>query len=775
MVSRVLAAKLRRDVWRRRWQFAAVAVVIALGVCVFVAASDAYRDLGGSFDRAYADQRLPDAVVSGPGAAALATAASALPGRPAVTVRHQAETGLRVAGHTLLGRTVGVPEAAQPDVSRLVLRSGRLPGRDEVLVEQHLADHFHVRPGQRIQVLGPAGWRSLAVAGTGLSTEYFWPARSSQEVMTTPEHFGVLFAPEATVASLGPHATEQLALYARDRGRTAALTASVRALATARGLTVVDRRDQPSFHALDEDVKSIGEFATLLPWLFLAAAVVGTYVLLSRLVAAQRAVIGTLAANGLAPGALRRHYLAYGLVAGAAGILPGLAGGYLLGDWFTTRYTAALGLPLHVTALHIDVLLAGALAALATAALAAWAPARAAVRIAPAEAMRIAPPSARGRRSLVERALPPLLRVRWRMVVRGVSRNRKRAWLTVAGVTASLSLVLVFAGLRDTVAGVIDRQYGTVQRENAQVDAAPGAASTVLSAVRSDPAVAAAEPYARQDVVLTAGTRRSDTLLFALPADTAMHRFRGTSGDVRLPDHGVLLARGLRDTLHLRVGQPVTLTLAQSGRRLTEPVAGFVDEPMSAVAYTSLGHLGASSATGVLLRLRPGADPEAAQRRVSALPGVEAYLDTGRLADSMRKAFELYNTLVGIMLAFAALMAAALLFNAMSANVAERAVELGTLRAAGMTPGMLARLVAAENLALVVLGVPFGLLTGTLLARWLMTTYQTQGYHWALDMRPSTPVYVTLGILLAALIAQAPVLRTLRRIDIARIVRERSL
>ena len=79
------------------------------------------------------------------------------------------------------------------------------------------------------------------------------------------------------------------------------------------------------------------------------------------------------------------------------------------------------------------------------------------------------------------------------------------------------------------------------------------------------------------------------------------------------------------------------------------------------------------------------------------------------MADAIREAFGLYDTLVVLMLAFAALMAAALLFNAMLVNVAERAVELGTLQAAGMAPRMQSRLVATENLLLAVLGLPLGL------------------------------------------------------------------
>ena len=68
VVSGVLARKLRRDVWRQRTQFLAVVVVVAIGIAVFVAASDAYRNLKDSFATAYATQRLPDVVLSGPNA-----------------------------------------------------------------------------------------------------------------------------------------------------------------------------------------------------------------------------------------------------------------------------------------------------------------------------------------------------------------------------------------------------------------------------------------------------------------------------------------------------------------------------------------------------------------------------------------------------------------------------------------------------------------------------------------------------------------------------------
>lgn len=780
-MSRVLGRKLLRDVWRQRAQFAAVIVVVALGITVFIAASDAYRNLNDSFTRAYATQRLPDVVLTGPRAESLAAEAAALPGDPEVTARVQVDLGARVGGHTLLGRVVSLPDSGQPGVARLAVRSGHLPGPGQVLVEQHLADRFHLRPGDTIELLSASGWRSVMVSGTGLSTEYFWPARSLQETMTSADQFGVVFAPRSVANELSSDAQHQVALYARDRREAAQLVAAAGAFARAKGLVATSRADQPSYVALDQDVRTFGQFANLLPLLFLITGVLGAFILLSRLVYGQRAVIGTLTANGLSPGTIRRHYLGYGSLAGLAAAPLGIAGGYAIGTWFTTRYTNALGLPLHVVSLHPGTLLLGLAAGIAATLLAAWVPARAASRVAPAEAMRIVP-AGRGRRSMLERVLPPLrhLPARWRMVVRGVTRNRRRAGFTVAGVAVSLSLVIVFAGLRDTVSRVLDRQYGAIDRSSGQLYANPGQAATLLTETLRDPAVAAAEPFARAEVVLTAGDRRHDTLLWGLPASTSMHHFVTTSGrQLKLSDHGgLLVGAGVRRLLDVRVGDPITVTLSD-GTQFREPVAGFVDEPMAAVAYLSLDRLntaaGRDLTTGALVRLRPDVKPDAAALRLGALPSAAAYLDNQALQATMRDAFAVMDVLVGVMLAFAVVMAAALLFNAMSANLAERAVELGTLHAAGLARAVLARIIAVENLLLTIAGIPIGLVAGSLLARWFMANYQTEGYRWAVRIQTSTLAVIVAGVLAASLISQLPVLRGLRHIDTARIVRERAL
>ncbi|OBK74350.1 FtsX-like permease family protein [Mycobacterium sp. 1274761.0] len=771
----VLSHKLCRDLWRQRWQFVAAAVVTAIGVAVYVAGTDAYANLKQSIDSAYANHLLPDVVITGPGAFGLRTHAKRLPGEPVLDFRQQGDVGIRIHSHTVYGRAVSLPPQAQPTVSTLALRSGELPRRGAVLMEEHFSRHYQLEPGDTVELRGPHGWQTVSVSGSATSTEYLRPARSEQEIMSSPEDFGVVFVTAPDFLQVVNQPADQLLLYARDRDAAPQLLDAAEELAHARGLAVMSRDEQPSYRRLHDDVDSVGTFAKLLPWVFLAAAMVGTYALLSRLVVAQRAVVGTLLANGLSGPKVRAHYVGYGVAVGLLGATAGLIGGYFLGGWFTIQYVTALGMQPGVTSLHPTSLVTGAAAGMSAAALAAWAPAHAASRISPAEAMRISPPAAKGGLSVLEALLPPLrqLPARWRMVLRSVTRNRRRTALTVTGVVISVCLLMVFAGLRDTINRFFDRQYGGIELQDAQVITTAGSADQVATMLRADRRITDAELFTRTDITVEAGNNRAETLLIALPLSTHMHRFISQGSTRNLPSEGVLMGQGLAKKLGVTVGDRVGITYSHSNIRTEQPVAGFVDEPTSPVVYIAAAAARAAP-SGVMVKLAPGTPPDQMSQTVTALPGVAAYVSTAAVKKTVRDAFSLYNAMVALLQVFAAVMAAALLYNTMSANVRERTVELGTLQAAGIGSGLLGRWLAVENMLLVAVGLPLGLLAGRLLADGILATYQTE-YRWHIDMDTETPFIVAAAILGTAFLAQIPAFRIIGRIDVAKVVRERSL
>ena len=151
--------------------------------------------------------------------------------------------------------------------------------------------------------------------------------------------------------------------------------------------------------------------------------------------------------------------------------------------------------------------------------LAAYVPARSAFRMSPAEAMRGDVKVADGRISGFERLIPPLQRapVRWRMVLRGIGRDKRRSLSTVIGVTLALVLILASWGMIDTVGVLIDRQFNEVALEDASSVLAVPVGDEQVAAVAAVSGVARAEDVATLEVSVRSNGETYATQLQAYP------------------------------------------------------------------------------------------------------------------------------------------------------------------------------------------------------------------------------------------------------------------
>ena len=207
----VLTVKLGRDLARRPGQLIWVAMLILVGVALYGASYDAYRNLQASYQAIFDRYRFADLTVDGGDTAAIARQAARTSGVFATAVRTVADVPLRVPGVPgFTGRVVGLPVNGQPAVDRVDVLSGRyltpaVPAG--VLAEKHLAQHARLRPGAAVEVWQRGSWRRLTVSGIVSSPEYLWPAPSRQDILPAPGSFGVLFVPEPLARQIaGPAA-----------------------------------------------------------------------------------------------------------------------------------------------------------------------------------------------------------------------------------------------------------------------------------------------------------------------------------------------------------------------------------------------------------------------------------------------------------------------------------------------------------------------------------------------------------------------------------------
>ena len=260
-----------------------------------------------------------------------------------------------------------------------------------------------------------------------------------------------------------------------------------------------------------------------------------------------------------------------------------------------------------------------------------------------------------------------------------------------------------------------------------------------------------------------------------------MHRFSTTGGDwISLPDGGLLIGSAAESELGAQVGDVLSVTLVPLGLTVEDSIAGFVDEPLGTIVYTSRANAadllgGEPPVTSALIRYDAGADPAAVRSAVTELPSVAAFEDANALYTTVQDFMGLFYGFVGVMLVFGAAMAFALMFNAMSVNVAERSREVATLLAVGTERRTISRLITVENMLVVIAGIPLGLLAGRYVSAAAMASFESDMFQFDLYLRPTTYVFAALAMVTVALVAQWPGLRMVQRLQIAQIVKERSV
>ena len=529
------------------------------------------------------------------------------------------------------------------------------------------------------------------------------------------------------------------------------------------------RADQASYAALQQDLTSFRAIAVAMPTIILLASMAAMAVMLGRVVRAQRPLIGVMKALGYRDRAVLGHYLTYAGVIGLTSAAIGVVAGTLLGRAVTRAYTGEIGVPYTTPRFHPLLAALAVAASLTAAVVAAWRPARRSARIPPALATRVDPAGIDrpGRRSRLERLVP--LPLSARLPLRTASRALGRAAGTAAGIATAIVLLLMVLALRDAVDLFLTRTFDDLERWDMAVTLDQPTDPSNLDAITNAAGVTNASPYLETPARIETGNQRQDVLLTALAPDQDLRRLRlgDTDPATALADGKIVLTDGLANNLDVDIGDTVTATTPAGPATLT--VNDTSDEPIPARAYVGLDTAadltGQPLANGVHLQV--DGDTAAIRSRLYDQPGVTAVAVRDEQRADLRSLLSVFNTLIAVMLAFAAAMAFAVLFNAMTINVLEREREYATMSAVGAHPALIGRLLATEATLLWAVALLPGTLAGTWIASRLGDAIAADLF--TLQVRATAGSYLLAagGVLAIALAALVPPMRRISRLDLA--------
>jgi putative ABC transport system permease protein len=472
---RPLDKKLVRELVAMRAQVFTIALVVAAGVAVFVAAISTFYSLKAAQSRFYDEAHFPDIFVTLKRAPlAIVPRLAAIPGVVAIEPRIVDDVIIDWPGSLLPVSARMISLQDRDSLSRLHFRRSAPPAPGatrEIAIGDAFAEANHVALGSELRAILNGRLENFRVTGVALSPEFIYALRPGVP-LPDDRFFAIAWinrdAAEAAfdmkgafndaVIKLAPGADPQRVIEDLDR-----------LLEPYGSVGAVERRDQTSHRFLEDELNQQKVMSITVPFIFFGVAAFLLNIALSRLVLAQREQIATLKALGFPSLPLGLHYLKLMVVVVSLGSLMGVAGGVVFGHAMIASYQGCFRFPSLDFALTGWSIVAGVAISHAAASLGVLTAVRSVVALKPAVAMRPAAPTGH-RRSLVEALLPTgVLKPGTKMVLRHVAGRPLQTALTILGVAFAAPMVVLGLFWRDAIDEMMDVQFNLIERGNALV------------------------------------------------------------------------------------------------------------------------------------------------------------------------------------------------------------------------------------------------------------------------------------------------------------------
>lgn len=490
----------------------------------------------------------------------------------------------------------------------------------------------------------------------------------------------------------------------------------------------LDRKTNVGYACYDSDTNIVASVSKVFPIFFFLVALLICMTTMNRMVEEQRTQIGVLKALGYSSVSILGKYIFY---SGSAALI-GAAGGYALGTMFLPQaiwqgYNIMYNMGSVIEYKSVtSVAVLSIMAALLCAMGAAYFSVIYELKDVPANLIRPKAPKS-GKRVILEYITPLWKRMKFlhKVTARNILRYKKRFFMMVLGIGGCTALVLTGFGIGDSIKGIAQRQYGTIQvydinltfsddfddSKTEEICATEGLDKVVFTKEESYDAyykdlsksVTVVIPKSKDDLLNFLNLRTDDGTAITYPVD----------------NEAVISSR-FAANLGIEVGD--TIELRDSDLNSMEcVVSGICENYVYSYVYLPENQSLEDCNTAWL----NGQDGYDIHKLGAALAGYDYVLSVS-IVDDLCERIDTMMTgmdfIVLIVILCAGALALIVLYNLTNINITERIREIATIKVLGFYSGETAAYVFRENIVLTGIGAVLGLPLGKMLHAFIMYT-----------------------------------------------------
>ena len=540
---------------------------------------------------------------------------------------------------------------------------------------------------------------------------------------------------------------------------------------------LLDRTDNNGYSSVWDDALKVDAIAGIFPIFFIIVVALMCFNTMNRMVEEERGEIGILTSLGYGNFSIINGYLFYIFFATVIGVTVGLLVGYtLIPNVIYSIYNANYILPkleINMKLLPFFIIILITLGLMSIIAIVSCLKE---LKLVPAEILRPASPK-KGKKVFLEhiKFIWKRLSFTGKVTARNMFRYKKRIIMTILGVVGSTALLLTGFGLRDSISGLADLQYGKINHYDALLvlTNSYSETNTELSEHLASEEITEYMPIYQASFTFEANSLSHDVYLIAISSSDEIDEFITFNSKVNdefvFPEDGVVISEKMASLLDVEIGDFIKLRNSNN-ELVVLPISEIVENYTMHYVYMNEATYEKYFETELEYNMIMANLSDEANHDDLA----SKWMDAGLIStiNFTEDNIEIFDNMVGglnlivlLIISASCMLAFIVLYNLTTINIAERIREISTLKVLGFYDKEVSSYVYRETLFLTIIGIILGLVAGIFLHMYVINVAETDNILFLHDILWPSYIYSFLIIVFFTIIVQIITNRRLKKID----------
>lgn len=526
-------------------------------------------------------------------------------------------------------------------------------------------------------------------------------------------------------------------------------------------LAIVKIEDTSSYSAYQGEIDEGEAFVGVFSGLFLFIAMLSVITTMTRVVKRQRIQIGTLKALGFKKRKIIFHYIGYGFWVALFGAICGmLAGRYFIGNVFLGMEMDYFEVPNGVAIVKANCYVV-ALCVVLCVSLITYITCRGELIKSPADTLRNELPKVKSSSlNLMSRGIFSKFGFATKWNFRDMIRNKFRTITGIVGITGCCTLIVCAFGMLNSMNNFIELQFNKLYNFDYKLVLMENLQDEDIKTLTLEYGNFTSENIGIE-IKKSDGSRDANNIFVTDALDYV--RFQDDKGNfINIDsDKGVYVTYKLAYLNNYKIGDTITWHIYGDDTYYKSEIVGFNKEPQNQnITMTSayLESLGIKYVPDSIYTNKDLSDNK-------EIKNVLIVQDIKSLKNSVESMLSMMQTMIIIIIFFAILLGAVIIYNMGVLSFSEKVHQFATLKVLGFKDKRIERIFIKQNNWIAVLSIALGLPCGYYLTSWLFKACLEENYDFGVKINLSTYIIAAIGTFLVSYVVSRFLAKKVSKID----------